>query len=162
MILFGFFLTHYNYILISRNPFAICFREAQKYFDNRSNYSSYEERILEVSQHWANSMRIALEDGRKIGGNRFMTIKFEDILKDPEEMIKNICQFVEIDFSLKMLPQSIRDFPFKHKMDEKWYPIRRDVNYKYLRKIKQIEINVISEVCGDVIERFEYTPFDYE
>ena len=47
-----------------------------------SNRYTFQQRLQFASEHWANSMAAALQDGQKIAG--FMVARFEDLLTSRE------------------------------------------------------------------------------
>ncbi|WP_082232887.1 sulfotransferase family protein [Halobacillus massiliensis] len=144
-------LSEYNpkFILITRDPYALCFRSAQgkAYSLKRlqSKYSFHE--ILELaSQHWANSIKAALEDGENM--NNFKILKFEDILSEPQHNMKEICDFANLEYSEDMLPQPNHVIPFGSKRKNRWYPLKPKLNNQYLNEITKEEIEIIDKHCG--------------
>ena len=142
------------FILVSRNPHAICLREAKARYRSWQNQRSCEHALHLVSEHWANSFNTALADGDGIAN--FMHIRFEDILEAPERSTEQICRFCELDYSDGLLPQWHDKLPLPHLGDRKWYPMRKDVNNRYLAEITEMEADIIREVCGDLLDRFDY------
>ncbi len=146
------------FLLVTRNPYAMCYREVNKYTAKYKNYNkelSYEQNLRLAAEHWSNSYRCALEDGKKV--KNFKVIKFEDLLEEPEKILKSICNFVKLDFKKDMLPQASQPFPFGVLSVDKWYPINPKVNESYLQKLSSREAEIIEEYCGDLIEKLGYT-----
>lgn len=152
-------LEEYNpmFILITRNPYAICFRSAMgkagglKAIEDKFNFN---ERLAFAAEHWANSMKYALIDKKKI--KHLLIIRFEDILKEPEKYLKKICNFLELEFNNEMLPQPKHTMPFGSKFRDRWYPLRPDVNQIYLNEIKREHIEIIASRCEKYANIFDY------
>jgi hypothetical protein len=115
-----------------------------------------------AAQHWANSYSCALEDIKKNGDISALTLRFEDILQNPSQRLKDICDFVELDYHADMLPRSHHRFPIgstgSSKGDQKWYPIRPEVNEPYLDKVEPWMIQVVDEEIKELSDRFNYKP----
>jgi len=145
------------FILVTRNPYASCFRAAQGKAGDMRRYSKFltlDERIKICIEHWNNSMKAVEEDKNKV--KNFMSIKFEDLLKSPENILKKICNFVKLDFSIDMIPQKEHVLPFGSKFKERWYPLRPDVNDSYLKQIPEKYVEWIYKKCGRLAEKHGY------
>lgn len=148
-----------KFILVSRNPYAFCFREAKSevYTKNRlTEKFDYEERLRFSCQYWLNYHKFALSDGENV--DDFLHVKFEDILRDPEDKLKEMCKFVELSFDHNMIPSPDDDIPLGTKSPKKWAPLRPNVNEKYLKKITSKDIKIISKTCGDLASKIGYRP----
>lgn len=143
-----------HYLLVLRNPYAMCRRAALKPLKDLDQ--AYLQRVRLASEHWANSYRCALEDGAHL--DRFMILRFEDLLSEPERRLPDVCDFLDLGYESGMLPEPDDHRPLGSTPDSKWYPLRPDVNRKYLETLSADEIEVVDERCGDLAEHFGYTP----
>jgi len=145
------------FILVTRNPYASCFRAARGKAGDMRRYSKFlslDKRIKICIEHWYNSMKAVEEDKNKV--NNFMSIKFEDLLTTPENTLKKICNFVKLDFSINMIPQKEHVLPFGSKFKERWYPLRPDVNDSYLKQLPEKYGEWIYKKCGKLAEKYGY------
>jgi len=55
-----------------------------------------------VSEHWETCVRGAAE-AAKFGADRYLEVRFEALLADPDAQIREICRFLRIDFDPRML-----------------------------------------------------------
>ncbi|MFW6008410.1 MAG: sulfotransferase family protein [archaeon] len=146
-----------KFILITRNPYAICYRSAKgkagglKAIEGRYNFM---ERLQFASEHWANSMEFALKDKEKV--NNFLIIRFEDILRHPEKKLKMICDFSELNYNSEMLPQPHHKVPFGSRFKDRWYPLRPEVNEKYFKEMSSEHVNLIANKCETYAKKFNY------
>ena len=113
-----------------------------------------------AAQHWANSMRCALEDGQEM--EHFLVVRFEDVLRDPETWLRNICAFAGLTFVPQMIPRPEDRIPIgstgSSRGDHKWYPLRPQVNRPYLEALESWMIDLIDATIGDLATRWGYTP----
>jgi len=148
-----------KFILLVMNPYILCYKAAD---GAAGDMKRLKRRILTqtrleiCAQHWANSMKCALEDKEKNNNLNMLVIRFEDILKSPVKNLKKICDFVELDFIEDMVPQPHHKIPFGSRFPERWYPLRPNLEQKYLKKIKKEEIRIVSEWCQELALRFGY------
>lgn len=145
------------FILITRNPYAVCYRSASGAAPGL--YKQVEENGFEyglklAAQHWRNSFEVALEDGEKI--DNFSTFRFEDMLQNPESQIKELCDFLDLDFNKDMLPQPEHEIPFGSRFFDRWYPLRPEVNEKYYDRMKANHVKIIRSGCGNLAKKFNY------
>lgn len=143
-----------RFLLVTRNPFALCRRAVEKVLDGMD--LSRSERLDLAVQHWDNSMRCALADGEELGG--FTVVRFEDFLAEPEQTLAVIDEVAEIGLEPELLPGPGDRMPLGTPPDNKWYPLRPEVNRKYLDELPPEVVEAVEERCGDLAERFGYTP----
>ncbi|MFW6173902.1 MAG: sulfotransferase, partial [Elusimicrobiota bacterium] len=118
-----------KFILLVRNPYAMCYRRAK---DNtgslkNNNIGSYKKRLKVVCEHTRNSIKYAFKDSDEAD---LKVIRFEDVLNEPDQTLKEICNFIKVGFSERMIPQSEDKVCFGSTGKDKWYPLRPDVNEK--------------------------------
>ncbi|MBC8484920.1 MAG: sulfotransferase domain-containing protein [Bacteroidetes bacterium] len=135
----------------------MCKRVAERYYGNpyKNNFSFSKKTNLQLCcQHWKNSYSYAIEDGKYI--LNFMVARFEDFLIDPRNFLKEICDFVELEFDEKMVPASNQRSTYFGQMKSRWYPLRQDANSRYLNELTNDEIDIIKLNCGELIDKFGY------
>lgn len=144
------------FIHITRNPLVSCYRASIGYAGDLKRYSkkiSHQE-LLKISvEHWNNTSNEILKSQKKV--MNYKRFKFEDILERPEEGIKQICDFIGIEFNNNMLPSPDHSLPKYSKFKDRWYPIRKNLNDKYLNKIdiksknfikKKLNVELVSKL----------------
>lgn len=147
------------FVLITRNPYAACVRAASGRAGDMRRYASFmdmEERVRLCAQHWSNTTACALEDGAK--ARHFISMRFEDFLLRPEASLRSLCSFVDLEFSGDMVPAPAHTIPMGSRYPERWYPIRRDVNARYLAESSVEHRQIIDQRCGELAERLGYGP----
>lgn len=58
--------------------------------------------ILRAAQRWSDDVSRARADGSRLGED-YMEIRYEDLLVDPESIVRRICEFLDISFHESML-----------------------------------------------------------
>ncbi|MFC2165107.1 sulfotransferase [Acidobacteriota bacterium] len=146
-----------NFIHVTRNPYATCYRAAIGHAADMKRYAKFmdlDERMEICVQHWFNMARCVEEDREKV--DNFMRVKFEDLLAFPERVLKVICRFIEIEFMDDMVPQAHHRLPRGIRFPKGWYPLVTNINEKYLTKIPPKYVELVYEKCHELAEMQGY------
>jgi len=148
------------FVLVTRNPYAMCFRAATRVRTLQQLNLPLETRLDLAAQHWANSFRCALEDAGEAA--HFLVMRFEDVVREPERWVQELCAFVYLDFDPAMLPAPDHRFPLgaigSSRGDHKWYPLRPKVNQPYLNALAPWMVDIIDGRVGELARRWHYSP----
>jgi len=149
--------TEPYFVLITRNPYAACYRAAQGKAIDMERYARHmtlDERIKLCAQHWSNAMQCALEDGAQL--DHFKRMRFEDFLNIPQESLKSLCSFLDVSFSSNLLPQEQHRVPLGSRFRNKWHPLRPEVNQSYLQDISAKHVGLIARRCESLARQLGY------
>jgi hypothetical protein len=58
--------------------------------------------IADTAQRWRRRIERARADARRLRG-RYLELRFEDLVADPEPSLRRVCELVELDYDLAML-----------------------------------------------------------
>jgi len=145
------------FIFVTRNPYVSCYRAAIGRAGDMRRYAKFmtlDERIKICIEHWYNSVRSIEEDRNKV--KNFLHVRFEDLLKYPEEILKRICDFIEIEFLEDMLPHKEHKIPFGTRFRERWYPLKPSINEQYINRIPRKYIELIYKKCEKYATLYGY------
>jgi len=149
------------FVLISRNPYAVIWSQVTKNGVLEELDLSIEEKVVIASQHWRNSMQAALEDAEANPEIRLRHWTFESMLTEPVRVLSEICEFTGLDWRPEILPSATDTIPWGSRYDafnkSKWYPLRTDVNDRYLAELPQSARAIINDTCGVLAKRLGYT-----
>lgn len=75
--------------------------------DGRDVALSYSERFgvstLKAITLWRSRTRAARDAGQALGGSRYREVKYEDLVANPQSTLRDVCSFIGIPFSDRML-----------------------------------------------------------
>jgi len=145
-----------KFVLLTRNPYAEVFRAAKGKLPFQE-ISSRKEKLKYAAQHWRNSANAVLEDINNNPNISLLIVKFEDLLRAPEENLRKICNHVNLEYNDDMLPKAEHIIPFGSRYNERWYPLIPEINKKYIGKISNEDIDIIQGICGNVAEKLGYS-----
>ena len=113
---------------------------------------SFKECLEICAQHWANSIRCALEDKAE----DMLVVRFEDLLREPVRVLRQICERVELEFDEDMLPAPHHEIPFGSRFRDRWYPLSLDRALHYVEKATPEELKIIGARCGALARELGY------
>ncbi|MDG1302228.1 MAG: sulfotransferase [Opitutae bacterium] len=146
------------FVLITRDPYASCYRAAMGKAGDMARYSSFlsfEERFELCIQHWKNCMSTILEDSSNL--SHFKHWRYEDFLSEPEKNTRELCDFIGLDYQESMLPAPEHTIPFGTRYGDRWYPLRPDNNQAYFDKMTMAQFRQVEAGCGEIAKQFGYT-----
>jgi len=60
-------------------------------------------RLVDVATAWATRVRKARADGIALGRDRYVEVRYEDLIEDPTRIVEQVCSHVDLDFRPEML-----------------------------------------------------------
>lgn len=127
--------------------------------DGRATAYSHSRRahknMLLAAQEWVDGNVIALVNQKMVGKSQYMIVKYEDLLEDPEKLVRDICRFLDLAFDQKMLDMSAAqpgdesERYVKSTFDRsKIMQFKSQISPKMLQKIERIQ--------GTLLHKFGY------
>lgn len=146
------------FVHITRNPLVSCYRASIGKAGDLERYSKYlnfEDLVDLSTEHWNN---VAKEISKSIKpSSNYLKLKIEDILTNPSVEFKKICDFLEISFDSNMLPKPDDKIPAYSKFEDRWFPIRKDINSIYLNKMgRDIKQMILSRLNAKLVRDQKY------
>lgn len=138
-----------RFVLLNRDPYVSIVRAAGGKAGDMwrlQDQMSRTTRLEICAQHYRNCVTAVLEDCRR-HESKLKILRFEDLLSAPEETLKEICRFADLEFQSDMLPKP-GQLPRGSRFPGRWYPLRRDVNQAYESEIDREAIQIVNEACG--------------
>jgi hypothetical protein len=101
-------------------------------------------------------LRASREANRLASHPRFIIVRFEDLLENPEAMVRGLCASLGIDFEPEML--EIDQINSSHASSVNGLPkgFRVDAIDSWKSRLTPNEVAVTERLCGDMMARFGY------
>ena len=85
-----------------------------------------------------------------------LVVRFEDILWEPEVMLRRIYDHVELEFLEDMLPAPHHKIPFGSRFRDRWYPLSMERALHYIKMATQEELEIVSRRCSSLAGKLGY------
>ena len=115
---------------------------------------SLDLRIRLAAQHWLNTFQTAENDLQE-SNQRYIRVKFEDFLLDPDETVRTISNFCELEPCQSMFQSHNLRVPFSTLATGK---IKVDINRGHTeKKYDKRMIEIVNSIAGDYISELGYS-----
>ncbi len=128
-----------------------------------------EENYLSRAYIWNHKYKTLAEKASKIGKDRFLEIKYEDLILNPEKKLRDICLFFNLPYNPVMLEydehyRKLGDKNIDEIAKQNFLSVHSGLVQKvddkkigvWKKEMKQEDINLIWTVCGELAEQFGY------
>lgn len=118
----------------------------------------------EAAHHWKSRIARGREGGAVVGSERYVEVKYEDFLERPEDLTRELCQFLGLEFSDSMLRyhEVAHEFIAGTKDPEAFKNLARPVT-KSLRnwreEISESDLELFESIAGGLLESLGYERF---
>ena len=114
-----------------------------------------------IAKQWNELQTLCIEQMDKYGTESIFPLSYENLLANPEKVVKELCTFLDIEFSPKMLDfHTSKEAERSAKSSTLWenlsQPIKSNNSKKFLNELTTAEIQIIESVCGDVMDKLGY------
>lgn len=136
--------------------------------DGRAVALSYLERpewgpetMAEAAHHWKNRVRRGRAGGGVVGPDRYMEVRYEDVVADPEAVAREVCSFLGLSFEAGMLRSHERsaDFIASTKDPEAFKNLSRPITpglRDWRDEISDKDRRIFEAIAGDLLVQLGY------
>lgn len=117
----------------------------------------------EAAIYWKRFVRRGREAGLKLGSRRYMEIRYEDLLEDPDAHLRKLCGFIDLEFYPSMLeyferpdvvPRGLRDHLARGHKNLQLPPTKGLRDWR--DQMSRHEAATFDLLAGDVLEELGY------
>jgi len=126
----------------------------------RTTWLAHNYPILFMLRHWRKSCAYALHNGF-YNKNNVYVVKYEDLTSAPEAVLKEICNFLDVEYERAMIDTSnYRDGVGSQWTDNSAYGRAKTITAKFQKKWKDVlsekELQFIEDLCDIEMKAFNY------
>ncbi|WP_201345315.1 sulfotransferase [Thiohalobacter sp. COW1] len=116
--------------------------------------------VYSAASIWRKRAEIATRMAKTIGNN-FISIRYEDIVSNPNEEVIRLCRFLGIEYENSMLQYNQSDEAMNMAGGQPHHknvvrPVNTSSIGKYMNILSDHEIGIVERVCATWMERFGY------
>lgn len=120
-----------------------------------------EKHIYHLASKWKKEQELALNYINTLPENRFMVIKYEDLIADPEKILKQLCAKIGIEYRDEVMNYYTSNESHKTAESGKMWenvtkPILKNNSHKFESELSRDEIAIFETVAGDILCRLGY------
>ncbi|MNK41466.1 Sulfotransferase domain protein [compost metagenome] len=120
-----------------------------------------EKHIYHLAQQWFKDQTACIELSKQIELARFFALNYEELIANPEEVIKKLCYFLEIEYFESMLDfHRSKESLATANAGEMWEnlakPIIKDNTRKFLKELSAEEINIFEIINQQTLTELGY------
>lgn len=114
--------------------------------------------ISVVALEWLYKVKKANDDLNRFCKDRFISIRYEDLVQDPEKNINEVCKFIGIDYENEMMNywKKSNQFIGKHHSDLIFRPVSSISTKKWKRELTKKEIRKFETITGSLLTTNDY------
>lgn len=114
-----------------------------------------------VIHKWAELQRLCLDAEKFLGPDQFIRVRYETLISQTEQVIRDVCSFLGIEFTPAMLEfHSSQEADRTASQSSLWSnltkPVMADNSKKFLQEMSDDEIRIIETVAGDLMDQLGY------
>lgn len=120
-----------------------------------------EKHIYHLATKWKSDQQSSAKVVKKYGPERAMVIRYEDLLEDPEQVLRSICDFIGVSFSTKVFDY-FKSSEGQHTAASgfMWHnltsPILKGNTRKFETFLSEEEIELFEHLAGNELESYNY------
>ena len=137
------------------------------YRDGRDVAVSFKKAVVgqkhfyHIAQDWAKAQRAALKMREKFDESQFFSISYESLTGAPEESLKALCKFLEVEYSPSMMSfHESSEAKNTASSSSLWNnvtkPIMNQNTKKFLKQASEEDVKIFELVAGDVLDALGY------
>jgi len=120
-----------------------------------------EKHIYFLAKQWKQDQEECLRLKKTVPADRFFSLNYETLISDPESTIKQLCEFLNIEFSSNMLEYYTSDTSkITAASGEMWKnlekPIMNNNTGKFVKSFEGDDLEIFELVAGDVLTELGY------
>lgn len=123
------------------------------------------DRIGNSCNIWQEAIDVHRQYADELGSERYRVVKYEDLVFQPEEILKQICSFLNLEFSSQMLQFDRRKVlgfnqRYSEHMSNTLKPIFTSSIDKWQNELNYSQIAIIQTVLAEEMQLLNYQPID--
>lgn len=116
--------------------------------------------VAKAAALWARRVRMGTEEGRRLGSSRYLELRYEDLVDEPEATVSGLCDFLGVAFAPQMMEytESAEDFVFEKAKTYNPKVLEKPTKNarSWVTDMPPSHVAVFEAVAGDVLDVLGY------
>lgn len=117
--------------------------------------------IYNLAEKWREEQQLALDLKEKVSPDRFVEVRYEDLVSNPESVLRRLCYAIGESFSQSMLDyfdsaESIRTAEAGRMWENLGKPVIKDNFRKFLTGLSDEQLQIFERVAGNLLQKLGY------
>ncbi|MFW6121219.1 MAG: sulfotransferase family protein, partial [Petrotogales bacterium] len=122
-------------------------------------YDSMERLMRSVIDRNYIQQKMAIDNQKIYGSDKYMVLKYEDLVTKPKKKIKQVCEFIELDYDKINLQPTFCGIPWKgNSLSDITYNGVNDNRVSIYKKLPDYDIKLLEYYFRDFMTHFGYEP----
>ncbi|MEP9410019.1 MAG: sulfotransferase [Candidatus Brocadia sp.] len=148
-------------ILFSLYPhakFIHIVRDGRDMFDSWRKMDPGKNNVAFVALDWSIKLYKIEKSLKRIPPNNRITIRYEDLVSNPEVIIKSVCSVLEIDYEPGMMDfyKTSHKYTIPHHSELIFKPLDKGNTAKWKKRLTPREISIFNLLAGHYLRKYNY------
>ncbi|MCX7636320.1 MAG: sulfotransferase [Cyclobacteriaceae bacterium] len=117
--------------------------------------------IYHLAQKWLTEQELSLQLKEQVAEDRFIEVKYEDLISNPEALLKRLCDKLDVAYSESMLQYfKSQESRITAESGNMWKNVVRPIlpnnHHKFLKELSLDEIRIFEAVAGKMLVKLGY------
>jgi len=114
-----------------------------------------------VTRQWVELQQLCLAQRKRLGAGQFFSLRYEDLIANPEAMVRELCDFLDLAFRPAMLEfHRSREAGRTAVSSELWQNVSRPImgtnSGKFREGLGEEQTRIVESLAGPVMDRLGY------
>ena len=110
--------------------------------------------VYHAAKYWQQYVEIGYEEGRKLGKEDYLELRYEDLLNDPEVSLRKVCDFLDESFYDSLI--NFKKSSGQGKTPLLQSPIQKQNQNKWKKEMSFHSIKIFEGAAGSTLKKYEY------
>jgi hypothetical protein len=147
--------------LFPESRFIHLIRDGRDVALSHLNLRSGIDRVEEVAIIWKGQIELGRRDGEPLGPERYREIHYENLIQDPEGVLRSLCEFVDLEFNERMLKYyehpsgALGSSESEPQHESVRAPLKEGIR-DWRKQMSRRDIEIFEVLAGDLLESLGY------
>jgi hypothetical protein len=142
-------------ISLFRDPRAAANSEIKAYFGSPS--------VIVTTDRWKRYVEVHFEMLDKLSADQYMMLQYKDLISSPEERLREISTFLELDYQPAMMEYYKREEKGFAQGESEWKketlkPLQEGKNKEWRHSLTDWQVALVEKYAGEYLSRMGYKP----